>query len=244
MSEASPTDDDVGTKDPERRLLNAVAYKFRDRHLLLEALTHRSFVNEAEGPDTRDNERFEFLGDAVLDLVVSTELMERFPKAREGELSRMRAAIVHEAGLAALARRIHLGSALRLGRGEERSGGRERDSILSDAFEALVAAVYLDGGYERAAEVLRPLLDLEAGLRLAATDPKTELQQRYQAGRKLTPRYRLVGAEGPEHDKRFVVEVLVDEAVVGTGEGRSKKQAEQRAAANVLASWDGSGSAC
>lgn len=225
------------SKDPERRLLDALGHEFRDRGLLLEAITHRSFVNEHGGfgkPPIRDNERLEFLGDAVLDLVVSAELMRRFEGAREGELSRMRAAIVHEAALARLARRIHLGQALRLGRGEELSGGRDRPSLLADAFEAIVAAVYLDAGLDRAEEVLLPLIDFLPGERLADTDPKTELQQRLQAVHKSAPRYRVVSEDGPEHDKRFVVEVTLEEEVLGTGTGRTKKQAEQQAAAGVL----------
>ncbi|MBX2810902.1 MAG: ribonuclease III [Myxococcales bacterium] len=231
------------SKDPEFRLMEALNYSFTRRTLYLEAITHRSFVNEVNGgteqeSGTSDNERFEFLGDAVLDLVVSTELMKRFPSAREGELSRMRASIVHEGALAQLARDIGLGAILRLGRGEQRSGGRERASLLADAFEAMVAAIYLDAGFHATTEVILPLLDFTAGERLADTDPKTELQHRCQATLKLTPRYRLVASEGPEHEKRFVVEVVVEHDVLGQGTGRSKKQAEQNAAQSVLDEWN------
>ena len=229
-----------GSKDPEVRCLDSFRYRFSNRALFIEAITHRSYTNEVArelSAPVRDNERLEFLGDAVLDLVVSTELMRRFPDANEGKLSRMRAAIVHEGALAELARRTQLGAALRLGRGEERSGGRDRTSLLADAFEAVVGAVYLDSGFERVSDVVVPLLDFESGDRLADTDAKTELQQRFQAEHKMTPRYRLVTSEGPEHDKWFVVEVVVDGQVLGQGSGRSKKQAEQQAALSILQSW-------
>lgn len=223
----------------EDRLLEALDYTFSRRELLSEALTHRSFVNEVSGPEQAslpDNERLELLGDAVLDLVVTAELMERFPEAREGELSRMRAAMVHEGAFAALARRIGLGPAMRLGRGEELSGGRDRSSLLADAFEATVAAVYLDGGFETAHRVVKPLLDFE---QVNGSDPKTELQHRFQGRLKVTPRYRLAGETGPEHDKQFVVEVfLEDGTVLGKGEGRSKKLAERDAAERALAADD------
>lgn len=228
------------SKDPYMQFVAAFGYQVSERALLLEATTHRSFVNEFGSLDVsvRDNERLEFLGDAVLDLVVSTELMRRFPEAKEGKLSRMRAAIVHEGALAQLARNIHLGQVLRLGKGEERSGGRDRASLLADAFEAMVAAVYLDAGFQRVTEVVIPLLDFGPGERLADADAKTELQHRCQAIYRVTPRYRLVAEEGPEHDKRFVVEVLMDGEVLGQGTGRSKKQAEQHAALSILERWN------
>ena len=231
------TEKPASTTDPERRLLDALGHTFRDRTLLLEALTHRSYVNEVSGPEgmpLRDNERLEFLGDAVLDLVVSTELMRRFRDAREGELSRMRAAIVHEGALARLARTVELGAALRLGRGEEMSGGRDRPSLLADAFEAVVAAVYLDAGWARTLEVVVPLLSFESSERLADWDPKTELQHRIQGERRATPTYRMVSVLGPVHEQVFVAEVVVGGEVLGRGEGRSKKHAEQAAASAVL----------
>lgn len=221
------------SKDPERRVLDALGYAFRERGLFVGALTHRSFLNEISLPDgsppVGDNERLEFLGDAVLDLVVSAALFKRFPEAREGELSRMRAAMVHEGALAALGRAVDLGPALRLGRGEELSGGRERDALLADAFEAMIAAIYLDGGLEAATRTLVPLLDYSPGEALAARDPKTELQQQVQGALKLTPTY----AEACEVEEGFRVEVLVNEQVLGSGVGRSKKLA-QRAAAQVV----------
>lgn len=222
------------SKDPVVRMLQTLGHRFTDDRLLLEALTHRSYVNEVDDPRVRDNERFEFLGDAVIDLVVSAELMRRFDAAREGRLSKIRASVVSEGALARLAREIGLGEALRLGRGEELSGGRDKASILSDGFEALMAAVYLDAGVERVAEVLLPRLTFPDVEQLRRGDPKTELQQRVQAARHETPTYHLLGAEGPDHDKRFRVELRVGEDVLGQGEGRTKKEAEQRAAAAAL----------
>lgn len=225
------------SKDPERRFRDALGYTFQNRHRLLEAVTHRSFINELaqenSGPRV-DNERLEYLGDAVLDLIVATELVARFPHAKEGELSTMRATMVREAALAELARKIELGPMLRVGRGEELSGGRERPSLLADAFEAIVAAIYLEAGLEGTTKVVLPLIDFTLGEQLAAIDSKTTLQNRIQAERKATPRYRVLLIDGPEHDRRFQVEVTVEEDVIGTGEGRSKKQAEQAAAAAAL----------
>lgn len=235
MSESEGVITPVPSKDPVRRMLEALGYAFSDDRLLLEALTHRSYVNEVVDPDIRDNERFEFLGDAVIDLVVSNELMERHPEAREGRLSKIRASIVSEQALARLAREIELGEAIRLGRGEELSGGRDKASILSDAFEALMAAVYLDGGLGEVARVLLSRLVFPDAAALKRGDPKTELQQRVQGERHQTPTYHLAGEDGPDHDKIFEVEIRVGDEVLGRGRGRTKKEAEQRAAASALA---------
>lgn len=215
-----------------QRLLDTIDYQFRDPHRLEQALTHRSYVNEFRGEEVPDNERLEFLGDAVIDLVVSETLMSRFPDAREGELSKLRARMVSEVALARVADRIGLGAALRLGRGEDLSGGRMKASLLADAFEALVAAVYLDGGYEAASRLVRDRVEIPDRLDV---DAKTELQQRIQEVHKTTPRYHLVEELGPAHDKTFVVEVRLHDEPLERGEGRSKKEAEQRAAANALA---------
>jgi ribonuclease-3 len=222
------------SRDPETRLVAALGLEAIDRGLLREALTHRSFVNETEDRGVRHNERLEFLGDAVIDLVVSTELMQRFPDAREGELSRLRSSLVSEPGLSSLARRFDLGPALRLGRGEEITGGRERSSLLCDAVEALFGAVYLSLGYERVRALLGEWLvwPEETG---AGHDPKTVLQERIQADRHVTPRYRVTAEEGPDHDKLFSVEILCGDEVIGAGQGRTKKDAERQAASAVLA---------
>ncbi len=206
--------------------------------LLEEALTHKSYANEAPAEDTvRHNERLEFLGDAVLSLVVGEQLMDAHPDFHEGDLSRMRAALVNGIELAACARILELGEALRLGRGEERSGGRQKDSILADAFEAVLAAAYLTGGLDAA----RRIVDSCLGDRIAAAlsedaclDPKSQLQEQLQATGQAPPEYHLVDASGPDHDLRFVVEVRIADRVIGQGQGRSKKAAEQAAAGHAL----------
>lgn len=226
------------TGDPIERLLKALDYRFKSRAVLMEALTHRSYVNECQEA-VRDNERFEFLGDAVIDLIVSEALMQRHPDAREGALSRMRAAIVSESALAQLASTIHLGEALRLGRGEEMSGGRSKPSLVANAFEALMAAIYIDGGMEAVRAVLLRHLPFPDSGQLPRGDPKTEIQQRIQAERHITPTYRVVEESGPDHSKIFVVEILVGSEVLARGSGRTKKDAEQKAAAVVLDQLEG-----
>lgn len=225
---------DAWSKDPVVRIGQILGYEFTDPQLLTQALTHRSYVNEIDDGRAIDNERFEFLGDAVIDLVVSVALMKRFPDAREGALSKMRAAVVSEKALARMARQIQLGEALRLGRGESMSGGRDKASILSDAFEALMAAIYLDAGYEAVERVLLARVELPKDGTLERRDPKTELQHHIQATRHVTPTYRLVDQSGPEHERSFVVELVVEDEVLGRGEGRTKKGAEQQAASRVL----------
>lgn len=208
-------------------------YRFSDRRLLVEALTHRSFLNEAGDAGVRDNERLEFFGDAVLGFFISRELLARFPERREGELTRLRAALVDEESLARFAAALGLGRYLRLGRGEERSGGREKRSILANAGEALLAALYLDGGAEPVERLLlryfAPLLESE-GWGTAARDYKTELQELAQACYGTIPRYELEGVAGPDHERRFTVAVSVEGERLGEGSGRSKKEAEQVAA--------------
>jgi len=212
-----------------------------DPGLALAALTHKSFVNEHRGDGLQDNERLEFLGDAVIDLAVSHRLMEQFPGAREGELSKIRAALVDEAGLSRIARELDLGPLLRLGRGEELTGGREKSSLLADALEAVVAALYLGGG-------LTPVLALvdrflgEAFQRAAAgtldRDYKTQIQELAQSRMRASPRYRVVAEHGPDHSKVFEVELELRGEVAGRGAGRSKKDAEQ-AAAKLALEWIG-----
>lgn len=225
--------------DPERipaevcAFEERLAYRFHDRRLLLRALTHSSWRNE-DAVCRRDNQRLEFLGDAVLSLVVSEAIFRRLPDVPEGELTRKRARIVRGSALAAASRRLDLGRALRLGRGETRSGGAGKDSILADAFEAVLGAVYLDGGYTAAAAVVRRLFaeQLEAGEGLR--DPKSRLQEAVQTGGRGAPEYELLRREGPEHEATFVVAVSVDGERVAEGQGRSKKDAEMAAAAVAL----------
>jgi ribonuclease-3 len=216
------------------RLELALGMRLHDRALLLEAITHRSFVNEVTDPGVVDNERLEFLGDAVLSVVVATELVRRFPHAKEGTLSRLRASMVDEPALSIRARELQLGDALRLGRGEELSGGRQRASILADALEAIVGATYVDGGFEAARALLLRVLAFPEDADDFVADPKTQLQEHLQALRRGTPRYRIVGEEGPDHAKVFEVEVMLDEAPLGRARGRTKKEAERRAAELAL----------
>lgn len=209
---------------------------FADKRLLLRALTHRSYVNEHEDVEG-DNERLEFLGDAVLDFVVGDMLFQRYPEMPEGQLTRLRSALVRTESLAELARSIQLGQALRMGRGEAASGGRDRQGILCGAFEAVVGALYLEQGLEAVKQFVLPRLGdlleqvLASGLHL---DARSHLQEWSQAHRGITPVYHLVGATGPDHDKQFEVEVLIGDEVVGHGAGHSKQSAAQSAARDAL----------
>jgi len=212
-----------------------LGYHFSNRTLLLTALCHSSWSNEHPSDPAGDNERFEFLGDAVLDLIVGHHLMDRYPTLREGELSVTRSQVVSEAGLAEVAAQLGLGEWLRLGKGEERSGGRNKASIVADAFEALVAAVYLDGGFPAAWDLIGRLLAARIDTVEAKGfyDHKTRLQEFCQGHLKATPTYRVVEEVGPDHDKRFVVAVLLGAREWGRAAGRSKKEAEQMAAAEA-----------
>lgn len=228
---------DVQNDQNYHELEQQLGYSFKDRNLLLQSLTHKSSTNERGKGAVSDNERLEFLGDAVLAFVISSKLLERFPDSREGELSRIRALLVDEEALASLAQRLRLGEYLILGRGEEMTGGRGKKSLLADAFEALLAALYLDGGIQTAVSVVDrlivPLMD-QTGLKTGRKDCKTELQELAQSLRGTAPEYRLKGSSGPDHDRRFVVEVTIGTQVLGLGEGRSKKEAEQAAAREAL----------
>ena len=226
----------VGFGRDLRELESALGYRFADPSLLETALTHRSYANENRAAGVGDNERLEFLGDAVLDLVVGHLLMERFPELGEGELSMSRAHIVSAQGLAAAAKEIGLGEWLRLGRGEERSGGRRKDSLLADALEAIVAAVFSDGGFEAAREVAVRLCraGVDAAEEGKSLDFKTRLQEQIQAHRHATPEYQVVAESGPDHDKLFEVAVLVDGEEWGRAVGKSKKAAEQQAAERAV----------
>jgi ribonuclease III len=210
----------------------ALSYRFRDRGLLDHALTHSSFVNENPDADVRDNERLEFLGDAVLELCVSDLLMKKFPDYREGQLSRLRASVVNEQPLAELARKFNLGDYLLLGKGELSTGGRTKNSLLSNTFEAVIAAVYVDSGFERTAEFIREIFEplIEEGRAAPSRDYKTALQEMSQNRFRGLPRYTLIGEEGPDHEKIFSVRLSLADAVETTGSGKSKKEAEQQAA--------------
>lgn len=218
-------------------LERALGHRFNDRQLLLDALTHRSYAYEFAGPGVVSNERLEFLGDAVLGMITSDLLYRAHPEAAEGELTDLRAALVRASTLGDFARRLDVGRHLRLGRGEDATGGRSRELLLARALEALVGAVYMDGGLEAARHMIKPLLTEETARvakRGTVKDAKSLLQEVAQARLGITPHYRLVREEGPSHDRTFVVEVVLGTLVAGRGEGRSKRQAEQAAAAEAL----------
>jgi ribonuclease III len=222
-------------------LYRRLGYAFRDGALVRLALTHTSFSNENPRQAPQHNERLEFLGDAVLDFVISDLLMTRYPALSEGDLSKMRAGLVSETALAAIARELELGPCLLMGRGEEQSGGRDKDSILSNALEALLAAVYLDsapaGGLASIQQVVRDLFEPrleEAGRPRQLEDFKTELQELVQSRYKDTVHYEITAELGPDHDKHFEAAVFFRDRELGRGSGRSKKQAEQNAARLAL----------
>lgn len=210
-----------------------LGYHFRDLQLLRRALTHPSYVNEHPEDAVGDNQRLEFLGDAVIDFIAAAWVHRRYTEFDEGGLTRLRAVLVRTETLAHFARDLGVGEVLRLGHGEREAGGRERDANLCDAFEALIGAMYLDAGIEAARAAVEPLFDPVAKLTLAEAadqDAKSRLQEWSQAKLKITPHYRIVAATGPDHAKSFVAEVLLDERAVGQGAGHSKQAAQQAAA--------------
>jgi ribonuclease-3 len=211
--------------------------RFRDHSLLLRALTHRSYLNENPDQHLEDNERLEFLGDAVLDFVVGAYLYHRFPEMHEGELTMLRAALVQTRTLAGFARDLGVGPLMRLGVGEADSGGRDRAPILCACFEAIVGALYLDQGMKAVEPWVQAIAapQLERILAAAAhKDAKSEFQIWAQAELNTTPRYEVIAAEGPDHDKTFTVAVIVQQVTWGVGRGRSKQLAAQMAAAAAL----------
>ena len=209
----------------------AIGYKFRDISLLQNALAHSSYANERWHNSLMSNERLEFLGDSILGMVVAEYLYRSFPDRPEGELTRMRADMVCEQTLAAVAGRIDLGRHLLLGNGEELGGGRSRNSILADAVESVIAASFLDGGMEAARQFIQKFILVEVPVKkLHNVDYKTGLQELVQQKKNQVLTYTMVGESGPDHDKRFEVEVKLNGKVVGLGSGSSKKRAEQDAA--------------
>ena len=220
-----------------RELEKKLNYTFRDPGLLGEALSHSSYANEHRSAGLRSNERLEFLGDSVLGFVTAEFLFLQHPDLPEGDLTRIRAALVCEQSWYEVARKLDLGRYLKLGRGEEAGGGRERTSILADATEAVFAAVYLDGGIGAASTLIhRVLLDAEKEevVEERRRDYKTALQELVQRQADQVLTYRMIGEEGPDHDKTFLAEVLLNGIQVGTGSGHSKKEAEQSAAKAAL----------
>lgn len=219
----------------------AIGVRFGDPQLLESALTHRSFVHEHYETSLQPNERLEFLGDSVVNFLTAEFLYHTFPDRGEGQLTAMRAALVRTGTLARFARRFELGTYLKLGKGEEHSGGRGRDGLLADTFEAVLASIFLDGGMDAARRFLLPLLESEGarmvvhGLQL---DDKSRLQERVQSERGMTPRYRTVRSEGPDHNRTYTIEVFAGDQTLGTGAGNSKQVAAQAAARAALEHLD------
>ena len=214
----------------------AIGYQFHNISLLQNALTHSSYANERWHNSLLSNERLEFLGDSILGMLVAEYLYRSFPDRPEGELTRMRADMVCETTLAAVANTIHLGDHLLLGHGEEQGGGRTRDSILADAVESVIAASFLDGGMEAAQCFIQRFILVQVPVtKLHNADYKTQLQELVQQKRNQVLTYLLAGESGPDHDKQFDVQVTLNGTVVGSGRGSSKKRAEQDAARNAIA---------
>jgi ribonuclease-3 len=222
-------------KDPSG-IEQHLQYEFNNKDLLQEALRHSSYVNEMADQNLKDNERLEFLGDAVLNLTIGHILMRRYPEVKEGELSRRRANLVNESQLAIMARSFELGAYIMLGKGEIQTHGRDKNSILADTYEALVAAVYLDGGFDAAFQFIEtnflPIID-----RLHSTannyDYKSQLQEMVQIGHGAMPDYKIIREDGPDHDKTFWVELKVID-IEAQGTGKNKKAAEQEAARKAM----------
>ena len=220
--------------DRVKELEQKIGYVFKDKSLIERALMHSSYTNEKHLKKYECNERLEFLGDAVLELVSSAYLFNEFPKVSEGELTKTRASMVCEPSLAMCARDIGLGDYLLLGKGEEATGGRKRDSITSDAMEALIGAIYLDGGFTNAKEFIHRFILTDLEDKKLFYDSKTILQEIVQANKAGNITYELVGEEGPDHNKTFEVRVRIGGQPYGSGKGRSKKAAEQKAAYQAI----------
>lgn len=223
---------------------NTIHYTFKDRAILDKALRHSSYVNEQSDSNLEDNERLEFLGDAVLNLIIGDLLMHRFSQLNEGDLSRMRSSLVNETQLAQLARAIDLGDVIKLGKGEEQTNGRDKNSILSDVFEAVVAAVYVDADFKTVFNFVERLFSTHIDNSNNPSlnhDYKSRLQELSQTKFKVMPRYIVVHESGPDHDKRFKVQLSINDLIV-FGNGKSKKTAEQNAANKALDELSGKSS--
>jgi ribonuclease-3 len=217
-------------------LQNSIAYFFNNISILRQAVTHRSFANEHPGSDTIHNERLEFLGDAVLNLSLSTMLLDQYPDLPEGHLSKIRASQVNEKKLASLSSQLGLGAYLLIGKGEERTGGREKPSLLADTFEAVLGAIYLDGGFNAAFSFIDRLFrsQFKDSNDFPTQDYKTLLQEYCQGILKTVPDYKVFREEGPDHKKIFFVEVIIQGKIISIGKGKTKKEAQQKAAEKAL----------
>jgi len=218
-------------------MLSKLEDSFIDKHLFRLSLTHSSWVNESNNHDCQSNERLEFLGDAVIDAVIAQSLYEKYPDFDEGDLTKLRSNIVSGVSLANVARELDMGNYLLLGKGEEGSGGRNKESNLANAFEALVGALFLDRGYSIASQFILQNLNIGSPINCLMKnhkDSKTDFQILVQSKTSFTPYYKLISKDGPDHDPIFVVEVLVGDKVIGNGVGTSINKAEMQAAANAL----------
>lgn len=228
----------VNQKHTLEEMENLLHYQYKDKKLLDIALTHSSYANEHRGAEVKDNERLEFLGDAILDLIISDYLFKKFPDMPEGDLSKTRASIVCEGALAKMALKMKLGKYLLLGKGEELTGGRERASILADMFEAITGSLFLDGGFDVASQFIHDTLikvvEQKESISDLYTDYKTLLQEYIQKRSTNPIHYEVIKEEGPDHDKHFYVEVFHESRSLGRGIGKSKKEAEQDAARKAL----------
>mgnify|MGYP001606608854 CR=1 FL=1 len=226
----------IGKENLIQEIEHVIQYTFHSKEVLFEALTHSSYKYEFNTPLIHDNERLEFLGDAVLEFLTSEFLFQQFPKYSEGQLSKMRSLTVNSEMLSQLARELRLGEFIFLGKGEELTGGREKSSILADCFEALIAALYIDGGFDASRQFFQFLMvpkirEIHSD-DFQDVDYKTRVQEWVQKHLQVTPHYDLVHTEGPDHNKIFTIEILVNGASFGTGKGKSKKEASQNAAKN------------
>ena len=222
-----------GMNRKTEELEEIIGYHFKNKHYLTQALTHSSYANEKKLGKLGSNERLEFLGDAVLEVVSSEFLYQNYTDVPEGELTKLRASIVCEPTLALCTKEMDLGRYIYLGKGEDHTGGRKRKSILSDALEAVIGAIYLDGGFANAKEFVLKYIMTDIEHKQLFYDSKTILQELVQGERRQLS-YRLIGESGPDHDKSFSVEVCVDDEVISTGAGHTKKAAEQEAAYKAL----------
>jgi ribonuclease-3 len=238
MNEHAP---EVIPEVPLQDLESLLGYSFKDRTLLLQALTHRSFVNEHEGENLRNNESLEFLGDSVLGFLISSRIFQLHPELTEGELSKIKAYLVSAANLVRLAEGLRLGEFIRLSRGEEKTGGRTKRAIVVDAYEAIIGAIYLDGGVEAASAFVRSQTEEFLGglnlKQLTYGDFKSALQEQLHNLGRPEPVYRVVAEIGPDHKKTFVVQVIIDGEVVSESSGTTKKEAQQSAARMALESF-------
>ena len=219
------------------KLEEKISYHFKNKNLLRQAVSHSSYSNEKRMSKLANNERLEFLGDAVLEVISSEFIFLNYKQMDEGEMTKLRASLVCEQSLAYCAREIELGKFLLLGKGEMNTGGRERDSILSDALESVIGAIYLDGGFTNAKEFVERLVLSDIESKQLFYDSKTILQEKVQKNGQ-TLRYELLEETGPDHDKQFTVEAYIDDKPVSRGSGRTKKAAEQQAAYAVLIEWE------